>query len=203
MFKLFNYLRILDEKFFTIIADFKNSEFYSNLNQKIITLDEPYQKLIQTSSFCLILFLPIIVSLFVFTSIYNSNTRISQKKEVLELIDVQLSLNKQVETFNNTVVTSALISSEEDFKNAISSNPLLSVLSNKISYSEFNQSPLMSNFKDSLITLKFNEISTPDLANVVSFFYEEYKARIVKTSINRDSQKKLLQGEVSFNIISN
>lgn len=203
MFKLFSYLKILDEKIFAMIADLKNSPSYTNLNQKIVSLDAPYQKVLQFSSFALILFLPIIVGLFMLSLIYSVNSRIGHKLEIIELADIQLSLNKNFQAFSNTIIATDSINTEDDLRSALAGNPALAGTSAKISYKDFNQSPLIGNYKDSQLTISFSEVSTPDLASVLSFFLEQYKARIVKANLNRSTQKKLLQGEIALNIISN
>ena len=123
--------------------------------------------------------------------------------EIIELADTQLSLNKQLQAFSNTLIASNSINSEEDLRSAVGSNPALAGTNAKLTYKDFNQTPLVGNYKDSQFTISFNEVSTPDLASVLSFFFEQYKARIVKANLNRSAQKKLLQGEIGLNIISN
>ena len=203
MFKLFNYLKYIDERVFSFISEVKNNEHYSNLNQKILSLDEPYQKLIQLSTFCIVLFMPVFIFLITLSVIFNATDRINQKKHILELVETQLSLSKQVQSYSNTLISPMGITSEDDIKSNLSANPLLASINSKISYANFNQVPLISNYKDSQLTMRFNQISTPDLANLIKFFYEQYKARIIQSSINRSPQNKLIQGEISFNIISN
>jgi len=203
MFKLFSYLRILDEKFFNLITDLKNNEQYQNLNQKILALDENYQKLVQFFVFSLTLFLPLVALSVMLFSIFSISNRIDEKKQILELVDLQLSINKQVQNFNNTLISSLSLNSEEDIRGMFASNPIFTSINNKISYTNFSQTPLIANYKDSQVTLKFNQISTPDLTNVLKLLYEQYKARIVQASINRSPQNKLIQGEIAVNIISN
>jgi hypothetical protein len=203
MFKIFSYLKILDEKFFNLITELKNNEQYQNLNQKILSLDEGYQRLVQFFAFSLTLFLPLFTLAGLFLIIFSVTNRIDEKKQILELLDLQLSINKQVQNFNNTLISSLSLNSEEDLKGMVASNPMFSSINNKISYTNFSQTPLISNYKDSQITLKFNQISTPDLTNILKLLYEQYKARVVQASINRSPQNKLIQGEISVNIISN
>lgn len=203
MFKIFSYLKFLDEKVFSFITDLKNNEHYTNLNQKILSLDEPYQKIIQLSSFFLILLMPIFTLSIIVLFVFSLNGRIDKKKQIIELVDLQLTLNKQVQGFSNTLISSLTLNSEEDVKSSFSANPLFYSILSKVTYTNFSQTPLIANYKDSQITMRFNQVSTPDLANLIKFFYEQYKARIVQTSINRSPQNKLIQGEISFNIISN
>jgi hypothetical protein len=203
MLKIFSFLKILDEKIFALVADLKNSSAYIELNQKLVSLDDPIQKSIQFSSFALVLLFPIIILIIMTTTIYNTNERISQKNEILQLADLQLALSKQLQSFSNTVISESTLNSEEDLKANFSSNPMLSSAASKISYKDFNQTPLIGNYKDSQVTLSFNELSTPDLVSILNAILSQYKARITKASLNRSAQKKLLQGEISLNIISN
>lgn len=203
MLKVFSYLKLLDEKIFALVADFKNGDFYNNLNQKINSLDEPVQKAIQLCCFSLVLFIPIIVGTLLVVMIYNTSSRISHKSQIVELTEIQLSLTKQVEKFNNTIIAQSSVETEDDIRSAITNNTTIGAMAPKIDYKNFNQTPLVGNFKDSQLTITFNEISTIDLADLLNFFYKEYKARIINASLNRNDKKKLLDGEISFNIISN
>ena len=203
MYRIFAFFKVIDEKIFSAIGEFKQNEQYITINQKISNLDDAYQKLIRNTIFVFLFFLPIAVTFSTFYILYNKLDSISTKKEILQLIDHQLVLIKQVDQFSASLISNQSMSSEEDVKTSIASNPTLSGLNTKLSYENFTQTPMAGNLNANELSIKFSEISTPDLTSLIKFLFENYKARISHININRNEQRKLLQGELNIHVISN
>lgn len=201
--KLFRHFKVIDEKIFGFISDLKSNEQYIQFNQRILSLDDSLQNLIKNSIFIVILFLPILVLILVYTSISSQQDFISLKRQFLHLSETHQSLEKSIQSFNNGLIASNPINTEDDIKTMISSNPLVSNILPRLGFENFNQSPLSGNIKESNLQIKFSEFSTIDLSSFIKFTYQSLKSRVTFVSITRDEQSKKIFGELSLTIISN
>lgn len=201
--KLFKHFKLVDEKIFNLVTDLKSNEQYSQFNQKILSLEDSVQNIIKNILFFTIMFSPIVITAIIYFKISMQNDIISSKKQIISLSDTHAKLERNIKSFSNGLISNEQINSEEDVKNLVSSNPLVSGILPRIGFDNFSQTPLSGNLKESTLTLKFSEISTGDLSNLMKFAYQSFKSRLAFVSITRNDQSKLLMGELTLTIISN
>lgn len=191
----------IDQFIFTKCDEWRATDKYHQLNQQLIQLNVPQRQLIVSGLFLTICSIPVLTFIFFYffnLGIYHS---LQNKNEILTKMDQIFSLEKGMNQFEETLITTQPISSENELKAMIEKLPNNASLKNRISFSSLEQTPIGNSYFLNEITIQVHKISTTELANMHKIFYQNLKARFYKTSLQR-TEEKLLTGSFSMRFYS-
>jgi len=201
LLNFFSFFQKIDEKIFALINDWKSKDSYQQINQKIMSLEDQQQKLITKSLFMTFTLLPLATALILLVFVFAKSSRIADKEDLLTLSDHQLVIAKQFERFSSEMIAQISVSSDDEIKSSLSQSPVAH-LQRKLNFNSFVQTPVGGSYGANSLNLKFSQISTPDLATLTRYFYENFRIRILGANIERNNTNKLLNGELSLHFYS-
>jgi hypothetical protein len=196
------FFKTLDEKIFEQCKKWQESPNFQQLNQKILSLDEPLKYIIQKSIIGLLFFIPLSCLLFSFFFLYQKHSMISDKKILIEQIATLSDIVNAPKELEHSLVSPLSINSDQDIMQLIQNTHNLKNTASKISFEELFKEPYVPGLSQINVQLTFNKLSSPELSSIMTLLYEQLKIRIQSVSVDRDNALKLLKGKIALNFYS-
>lgn len=189
----------IDRSIFNFIDQLKNDNTFNFISDLRSKLTEDEEKIVSQIIILLLVIIPYLFVTFFLLSNYAQKKKIENKKEAL------VALSKMIDTKSNysqvtnqLLATNSFLSNEEMESKLIDLKSKLSIKNEKVNLKDFN---IISNSNQTVkmtATIMFNNFGNSEFSNFFRELMEVERFKIKKAQFTKDSNSKLLSGDVEI-----
>ena len=190
-------LKKIDEAIFKGIDNFISHPSLQESMDQFVSLDEEIQKVINRIFAVLIAILPLIIFGFVVFNNYQANSRVEDKRMILNSISDFIDKNGESQKLQNDVLSKSTFSSKADVeKKIINSFPSSDLPPKALDFINFRQHNPTSNLTQTNLDIVLNGLTPALLTSLIDRLINREKIKIAHVQVEKDPKSGLLKGKL-------
>lgn len=197
MSKKLAFFKPIDEFLFSKVEQFKNSNVYREINERLLTLSETQRKYLNQTVTISILMIPMFLVSFIFFQNYQLKNSLQEKEKIQELLNNISDYSGKVNLLTRTTISNRAVNSKSDLQNRIRS--ILSmgqIPSTRVKLTKFRSDSSLTTMNKANAEITFEEFSLTNLKNLLLQLQRKEKVKISNLQIKKDEEKNTLKGKL-------
>lgn len=196
-------MKNIDNFFFDKITALRSSSLYSPIPEFLSNLDDDKKDFVKYIISIILTLIPLLLILFFWWSNRSYRQDLETRKGIYTQANQIISKYKLIGESGKQLISSTLPNNENDFISKV--NLLLAksrIDSSKVKIQNFKSESFSEQIQENSAEIIFNELSTQQFSNFTSELVLQQKMKIGQLDINRNSQKKQIEGKISIVYLS-
>lgn len=191
--------RPIDEAIFKAVDEIKGNPQIGKISDEIAALPENQQKIVNQILSILLILLPFLIVIMLFTQNATQKKNIAVKNEIIRLLTETNQKNNELALTSRHIIGTGTINEIGDLQRLIrSSLSSRGASPDAITITDFDQTNAGDSLTRTVATLNFTNLTTQNFTAVLQDLLTQQKMKISALQIEKTIEQKLIQGSLEI-----